>query len=244
MQSSLGAHMNFKSAGRVKPLSVLKYQTLFWLFMTGSVIGFVLEGLWSTVLLGHWEHHAAVIWGPFCIIYGIGAVAVFVISHLLSGKNLILQFTVYFISGALVEYFGSLFQEMIFGSVSWDYSEHFLNIDGRVSLQMALIWGVLGILFMRLLFPVFVKLIGKLNKKRGLALCGILTLVMALNLLVTSVVISRWQDRLQGFPPENSVELLIDNTYGNERMNRLFPNMRFVNNTDAALRTNAWNQYP
>jgi len=218
----------FKPSARAKSLSSIKYQTLFWLFMTGSVLGFVLEGLWCVIKTGHWEHHAATIWGPFCIIYGIGAVAAFLISQLLSGKHILLQFGAFFFSGALVEYFASLFQELCFGSVSWDYSEHFLNIGGRVSLQMALTWGILGVLFMRFLFPFLNRAFEKLNGKKGAQLCGILTVFMVINLAATSVVVTRWQSRLDGTSPNNSIERAIDYIYGNEKMDGLFPNMRFA----------------
>lgn len=227
MDSIMVSNEHFKTYSRVKPLSSIKYQTLFWLFMIGSVLGFVLEGLWCLIKTGHWEHHVATIWGPFCIIYGIGAVAAFLISQLLSGKHVILQFGAFFLSGALVEYFSSLFQESCFGSVSWDYSEHFLNIGGRVSLQMALIWGILGVLFMRFLFPLLKRALEKLNRKVSVLLCWIVTVFMVINLVATSAVVTRWQSRLDDASPSNSIERAIDYIYGNEKMERLFPNMQF-----------------
>lgn len=228
MDNIMIANKSIKPFVRIKPLSLVNYQPLFWLFMTGSVVGFVLEGLWVIIKAGHWENHSAVIWGPFCIIYGIGAVAAFLISQLFSGKHVLLQFGACFLSGALVEYFSSLFQELCFGSVSWDYSEHFLNIGGRVSLQMALVWGILGVLFMRFLFPILNWVFKKLNRKKSALLCGILTVFMVINLAVTSVVVIRWQRRLENILPGNSIERAIDYIYGDEKMERLYPNMCFI----------------
>lgn len=228
MDSIMVVNRAFKPSTRVKSLSSIKYQTLFWLFMTGSVLGFLLEGVWCVIKTGHWEHHSATIWGPFCIIYGIGAVAAFLISQLLSGKHVLLQFGAFFFSGALVEYLASLFQEVCFGSVSWDYSKHFMNIGGRVSLQMALTWGILGILFMRFLFPLLNRVFEKLNGKKYAQLCGILTVFMVINLTATSIVVTRWQNRLDGTSPTNSVERAIDYIYRNDKMEGLFPNMRFT----------------
>ena len=146
------------------------YSTLFWLFMLGSVVGFVLEGLWCVLLKGHWEHHSATVWGPFCVIYGVGAVAVYLLSVVLRNKNIRIQFVAFMVSGAAVEYFSSLFQELCFGSVSWDYSDHIFNLGGRISLQMALIWGILGILFMRFVFP-FINCLFEKNERKRLAYC-------------------------------------------------------------------------
>lgn len=151
----------------------IRYSTLFWLFMLGSVAGFVLEGLWCVLCKGHWEHHSATVWGPFCLIYGIGAVAVYLLSVVLKSKNLLVQFGVFTVYGAAVEYFGSLFQELCFGSVSWDYSEHMLNLGGRVSLKMAFMWGGAGYCVYAVCLPLDQPPVGK-DEGNGLAdcLCG------------------------------------------------------------------------
>lgn len=91
--------MDARAAGNWKQAASLKrktgtgfpkisYTNLFWLFMLGSVAGFVLEGLWCILMEGHWENHSATVWGPFCIIYGIGAAAVSLLSILLKGRVL------------------------------------------------------------------------------------------------------------------------------------------------------------
>lgn len=206
----------------------IRYSTLFWLLMLGSVVGFVLEGLWCILLQGHWEHHSATVWGPFCIIYGIGAVAVYLLSVILKKQNIITQFIVFTVSGAAVEYFGSLFQELCFGSVSWDYSEHVLNLGGRVSLKMALMWGVLGILFMRFVFPLITRIFEKMKGTGWRIACVGMTVFMAVNLLVTSAAVTRWRTRMEGAETSNPVIQWLDHTYDNEAMERLFPNMQFT----------------
>lgn len=206
----------------------INFFTLFWLFLIGSVIGFGVEGVWSIIKTGHWEHHAATLWGPFCIIYGIGAVAVYTTTYFLRKKNLAIKFAVYVISGALVEYFGSLFQEVCFGSVSWDYSSHSLDIGGRVSLRMALIWGVLGIAFMYLLYPVLKRLLSNCHKKPFKLAACMLAGFMAINLSLTAFAVVRWSERLNDVPPSGKVATLMDATYGNDKMDQLFVNMRFI----------------
>ena len=204
------------------------YSSLFWLFLFGSVSGFILEGLWCILRKGAWESHSATVWGPFCIIYGFGAVAVYLISTALKRKNLPLQFALFSVAGALVEYFGSLFQEIVFGSTSWDYSSHFLNIDGRVSLQMTLIWGILGITFVRFAFPSLVRLLGKMEGGFWRIGCVALSVFMAVNLLLSAAAVMRWKDRLtDGAPASNAFEQFLDETYDNDTMEKNYPNMKF-----------------
>ena len=76
------------------------YVALFWLFMAGSVLGFIAEGLWCVLTDGHCENHSSTVWGPFCIIYGVGALAVYLISGLLRCRGLAAQFAAFSLSGA------------------------------------------------------------------------------------------------------------------------------------------------
>ena len=203
------------------------YATLFWLFMFGSVAGFVLEGLWCVITDGRWESHTATVWGPFCIIYGIGTVAVYLLSGLLREKSLPVQFAAFSASGAAVEFFGSLFQELCFGSVSWDDSGHLLNLGGRVSLKMALMWGALGIVFIRLAFPLVRRALGKLRGRGARIACLVLTVFMAVNLAVTGAALCRWRCR-DGAPAGGAAAQWLDEHYGDETMARLFPNWSFT----------------
>ena len=207
--------------------------TLLWLFVFGSVAGFVIEGLWCVARKGHWENHASTVWGAFCIIYGIGAVAVYLLASLLGNKPTAVQFAVFTVSGGVIEYGGSLLQERLFGSVSWDYSGHFLNLGGRVSLQMALTWGVLGILFLRLLFPALRRLLNQMRGGAWRLACLCMTVYMAVNLSVSAAAVTRWRARLDGCPAESSVARWLDQAYDDDAMTARYPNMRFVDTDDA-----------
>lgn len=206
----------------------LNLQVLFWLFFFGSIVGFVLEGLWAIVRVGVWENHAATVWGPFCIVYGVGTVAMFVIAALISHLSRIVQFLVYAVAGSGVEFFASLLQEKLFGSVSWDYTDHAFNLFGRASLQMALIWGGLGVLFAAFVFPCFDRMLHRMQGRGWMILCILLAVFMVANLVVTTIAILRWRERLKEQPASNSVDRFMDRTYGNEKMAAIFSNMTFL----------------
>lgn len=207
----------------------VSYATMFWLFLIGSVLGFILEGIWHIIKAGTWESHSATVWGPFCIIYGIAAMVLYVGAIFLKNKNVISQFAVCAFTGSFIEYFSSLFQEICFGSVSWNYSKQMFNIGGRVSLRMTLLWGLLGVTFVKLVFPLFVKFFAKMQGRVWDVSCACLSVFMVANLLVTSAAVSRWGKRLEkpDVMPANSVESFLDERFGNERMESTFPNMVF-----------------
>ena len=207
---------------------------LFWLFLLGSVAGFFLEGLWSVVRWGKWSHHTGVVWGPFCTIYGLGAAAMYIAVRLLPlhaftrRKRILAQFLVCAIAGTLVEYLVSLFQELGFGSVSWDYSRHKFNLGGRVSLQMTVAWGFIGLLFIERICPALCALIEKIQGRGGYIATWALIVFMCVNLAVSAVAVHRWRERGQDLPPRTSVGASIDRRFDDERMQRLFPNMQFT----------------
>ena len=84
------------------------YPEMFFLFFAGSVLGFLLEGIWRVIRTGAWENHAATVWGPFCIIYGFGAAALYWISGQASDLPIWAQFLLYALIGAAVEYLEEL----------------------------------------------------------------------------------------------------------------------------------------
>ena len=213
-----------------EPKAKISYPILFWLFFIGSILGFFLEGLWSLLWDGHWINHSATVWGPFCIIYGLGGVAAYLLSVPLKDQNPLVQFFVFSLSGTVVEYLGSLFQELCFGSVSWDYSDQPFNLQGRVCLQMAVLWGLLGLAFVRLLFPWLNRFFAKRTGKGWNIACAVLSVFMAVNLLVTSLAVMRWEERLQGVARETPAAQWLDENYDNQTMEAIFSNMEFLEN--------------
>lgn len=208
--------------------SKLSFQPLFWLFFFGSITGFILEGLWQILKKGHWENHSATILGPFCIIYGIAAMILYAISSPLKNKNVFLLFLIFAISGSVLEFLASLFQELVFGSVSWNYKKQFLNIAGRVSLKMTVVWGVLGVLFIKIFYPLFTFLFSKMQGPVWIFTCVILSAFMVANLLLTSIAVLRWGERVKdNSPASNSVEEFFDKNYDNDKMTYIFTNMKF-----------------
>lgn len=203
------------------------YQTLFILFIFGSVAGFLVEGISHIIKAGTWENHAAVVWGPFCIIYGVGLLVVYILACFLSSSSTLRLFAAFTLSGTVIEYFASLIQEMWLGSASWDYSGHFLNIGGRVSLQMALFWGVLGLLFVWFLYPPLQYVLGRIHGKWLNCACVVLSVFMAVNLLVTAAALTRWTARQNGEQASTFIEFALDRHFDNATMTDLFPNMIF-----------------
>jgi uncharacterized membrane protein len=92
------------------------------------------------------------LYGPFIPIYGLCIVsAIYLIGD--KFKNMITLFLACAFISSVFEYLTSLWMEYVFGRRWWDYSKRFMNINGRICLGAAIIFGVSGVIIIRYLHP-------------------------------------------------------------------------------------------
>ena len=204
-QAAVGASIDEKQRRR----QALRYANLFWLFLAGNVLGVLLEGVWSIGVLGHWETHVTMLWGPFNIVYGIGAVFMYIAAVRLEKKSPVINFLVLAAVGSTVEYLVAVFQERVFHSVSWDYSNHPFDLNGKISLPITLMWGALGVLFAKLMLPVLKKVLPLLNRNWLNVACAVLSVLIALDMLASLILLYRWGWYMTGHS-QNAVLQAID----------------------------------
>lgn len=129
-------------------LTAASHINVFFLF---SFFGWIMECCVLTVEKRRFVFDRGFIRGPFCIIYGFGAVAGYYILRIFSFNTAVL-----FIAGAvcatLFELFTALLMKRVFGSFWWDYSNKPFNYKGMICLESTLAWGVIGVLIVKLLF--------------------------------------------------------------------------------------------
>lgn len=195
----------------------------------GSFAGVVVELLWCLIINGYLESRSGLVYGPFNLLYGAGAVVLTVCLYRFRNRSGWISFLGGMIVGTVVEYVCSWGQEMIFGSRSWDYSTMPFNINGRVCLLYSVFWGFLGILWIKDLYPRMAKWILKIPNKPGKIITVVLTIFLAWNSVVSLAAVHRWTERLQNQPASNAVEQLLDERFPNERLERIYANMEFGN---------------
>lgn len=202
------------------------FTKLFYLFVIGSFIGTILETIWAFCVDGHFEMRVGMVYGPFIPVYGGGACFLTAALYKLYKLNDTLVFVISAFVGAGFEYFCSWLQEQMFGTVSWDYSDTPFNLDGRTNLMYALIWGFLGLVWVRYLYPWTAKLIEKIPKRAGAIITTFLIVFMAFNGFMSVTATARWTQRTEGVPASNSFEEYLDEKFDNEKMEFLFPGMK------------------
>ncbi len=210
----------------------LSGKKLFFIYVIGSVLGCYYEQILNFVrhLLRNgdifWESRRGVIYGPFSPIYGVGAV---IICYLLL-KNKLTDMQVFLYStliGGVFEYLISFLQEEFTHTRSWDYSDKFLNINGRTTIPFMLVWGVLGFIIVKAVYPFLSRQIELIPYQLGEKIFIVLVVFMCLNMFISWTAIIRQSFRREGIPPYTLLDKAYDKYYTDERLHKAFPNMRF-----------------
>lgn len=207
----------------------LTFYKLFWVFFIGCFGGVVVETIWCVIQNGRIESRVGLIYGPFNLVYGFGAFALTLFLYNYRNRNKFNSFIGGFLVGSVIEYACSWFQEMVFGSTSWDYSQFPFNINGRICLRYSIFWGILGILWIKQIYPMMAEWILKIPNQIGKTLTWCLLVFMVFNTIATGLTVLRWAERVNNYtPPSNRLEEYIDRHYPDERMETLFANLEFV----------------
>lgn len=125
-----------------------------------SFAGWVLESVCKTIAQRKIVN-SGFLKGPFCPIYGFGAIIMLICLNSLKNSPIIL-FIASFLTLSIWEYIVGLLLEKLFKTKYWDYSELKFNIQGRICLKNSIYWGILGVLFIRYMHPfidVYIKMI-------------------------------------------------------------------------------------
>ncbi len=189
------------------------------------MIGCLVEMLWCYLNEGFFESRQGLIYGPFSPVYGLGAVLFTLVMYRFKHSSSFIIFLVSAVVGALFEYVCSWVQEMAFGTVSWEYSNEPLNLNGRTSLSFAVMWGVLGLVFMKHVLPFLERHIERLPVKAGTIITWILIVLMVLDIVISAAAVRRQTDRHNGVPSTNIITEFLDNHYPDSFLKLIYPNM-------------------
>lgn len=206
----------------------ISFSEIVWLFVIGCLVGFVLETFFHFFKNGVWINKQGLLYGPFKPIYGFGLIFIVLIMNNYRGKKFWQKFLIGVILGSAFEYFGSLFQEYVFGTSTWNYSHFNLNIGGRIYLPYCIAWGVIAVFCVDVLYPWFKKIISKVNINLFRITTGIVAIFMIVNIPLTALASIRYSDRANNNTATNVVFKVIDKWYPDEYMQVKFPKMKVI----------------
>lgn len=206
------------------------FRKLFFIFLIGSVLGAIYEDVlvfvrtWMETGTGIWMLHRGVIYGPFNVVYGFGAA---VLCWLLVRDNLKNWqiFLLSAIAGGVVEFVVSYLQELVTHTRSWDYSGLWLNIEGRTTVPIMLVWGLMGLVLIKVIYPLVSHWIEMIPVQTGEILFACLLVFMAFDMLISWSAVVRRMLRHSDVPAITPMGEFLDEHYSDEYLERFYPNM-------------------
>lgn len=158
-------------------------------FLIYAFIGWLLETFYAISTLGHFVKRGF-LFGPLCPIYGWGAIIL--ISGLKRYKSNSLKLFFYSsIVFSIFEYIVGYALDALFCAKWWDYTNDFMNLNGRISLFFSFAWGIIALIFINHIHPFIErkveKLLSKITSSIQIYTIRFLICIVALDTVLSSI---------------------------------------------------------
>jgi len=124
----------------------------------------------------------------FTPIYGIAAIIILFIHKKINIKNkllkIIIEFLLYAVILSILEFLGGIIIEKVFNKIFWNYDKFKYNIGKYVSLETSLLWGLMSLITLYLINPLYKKFESKIPK----TLTILLSVFFIMNLIIILLV--------------------------------------------------------
>ena len=212
---------NKRKSFRILEFSIWR---LFAYFIIYSFLGYIIETFFQIINKGLFESKQSFLFGPFCAVYGVGAIVMLLTLQKMKDNKWRLFFGGV-ILGTVSEYIMSLVLEKLFGVVWWDYSNLPLNINGRVCVLFSIYWGILAVVLILYINPEIDKLINFLkmgtSSKKQKIIVALIMIFLLIDALVTCFALYVFNIRIVHnydlqVSNKEKIEQQYENIYGNE----------------------------
>ncbi len=197
---------------------------VFWLFVIGAFAGDIVEMLFCRITSGVWMSRSSLVWGDFSVVWGLAIALVTVLLYKDRDKQEQYIFWVGVFLGGAYEYICSVFTEIVFGKVFWDYSAMPFNLGGRINLLYCFFWGIAAVVWIKGLYPRVVRVIDAVLRRTKWVLTSALMVFMILNICVSVLALVRYDTRADKKAAVHGWERLMDTHFDDARMERIYPN--------------------
>ena len=196
------------------------------LFFVGAFLGDITETIFCRITAGVWMSRSSVVWGPFSIVWGLAIALVTAMLYKYKDKSDSFLFIIGTLLGGAYEYLCSVFTEIVFGKVFWDYSEIPFNLGGRINLLYCFFWGIAAVVWFKKIYPYISAWIEKIPMLAGKLLTWFLIVFMICNVAVSCIALVRYDERGKGVVAENSIQKWADEHYDDVKMEKIYPNAK------------------
>ncbi len=215
------------TAGKYVFAKGLCVDKLIWVFLISAFLGALIEMLFCRITGGLWMNRSSLLYGSFSIVWGLGAVVLTITLRRLADKEDRKIFLGGFVIGGVYEYMCSVFTQIVFGTVFWDYSEMPLNIGGRTNVLYCIFWGLLSVVWIKVIYPPMERCIEKFPPLPGKIVTWVVLVIIACDGILTAGAMIRYTARKESAVIEeiNFIQEFLDVNYDDAWMEKRWPNM-------------------
>lgn len=214
-----------ENAGRKRHIA---YAELIWLYFVGSLLGVVIEGIYTYQRIGVWQDHVVSLTLPLCALYGLGAAGCYLGYRLLPHRQYLLHFVFFAFVGTALELAAGALLEFSLGMRAWNYSRKPFNFRGYICFSASIGWGVIGVVFSFLAGKPLDRMFSQPRSKLHKILTVLLWIYIVVDVLLTFACIFRWSCRHFHKPARTGFGRWIDRTFPDTFMKKRFCEWRFL----------------
>ncbi len=205
----------------------------FLLFISYAFLGWCMEVICKLIEKGKFINRGFLI-GPYCPIYGWGAIAITLLLKRYTYDVLVL-FVMSTIICSIIEYFTSYFMEKRYHARWWDYSNKKFNINGRICLETLIPFGILGVIIMYVTNPWLLNIYEKIPAIYLHVITAILAIIFLVDNIISSNVISSINKEGSKLVKDNTEEItekvkqiLREKSWLHRRLINAYPNLKNI----------------
>jgi len=207
-----------------------KFSLYFILFLIYSFIGWLIEVINSLIIEKKFVNRGFML-GPYCPIYGSSAIImIFYLERYVD--NIITVFFLAVVVCSIMEYIVSYIMEKLFNARWWDYSKRKFNINGRVCLTNAFLFGLLGVLLVYLINPILKNLLSKINPTILIIISIILLIGFLIDYIISMNVTYKLKNTVRKIKKDSTEEIsikvkeILENKFLDRRILNAFPEFK------------------
>lgn len=204
--------------------SECSFHEIVWLFVVGAFLGDITETIYCRLTAGVWMSRSSVVWGPFSIVWGLAIAAATLLLHRYQNRSDTFLFLVGTFLGGAYEYVCSVFTELVFGKVFWDYSWIPFNLGGRINLLYCFFWGIAAVVWIKYLYPKISALLAYIPIKARKLLAYLMLVFMCCNIAISSMALIRSTERANNIPATTTWQKIMDERFDDTRLAHIYPN--------------------
>ena len=163
-------------------LNISFYNLVFYFFIY-SCLGWCVEVLYAYKNQKKFVNRGF-LKGPLCPIYGTCILSIVLLLNNYKG-NILSLFIIAALLTSTIEYFTGYLLEKLFKTKYWDYTDDPFNLHGRICLHFSIMWGIVSVLVVKIIHPLFEALISYIPINIGIIIISFILAIILLDFCST-----------------------------------------------------------